>query len=106
MEPTGRLNAVSADGKALNMKLYSLIGSQPSRALKTMLEIANIKHEYVNVMDIGGLGGEEWLKINSPKTAVPMLEINGAKYRESAATLRLLANEITSLQSYYPDDVF
>jgi len=90
MEQTGRVTAISVDGKVLDMKLYSIIGSQPSRALMTMIEIANIKHEYVNVMDLGGLDGEEWLKIN-PKRAVPLLEINGTKFRESAATLRLLA---------------
>jgi len=56
-------------------------------------------------MDLGGLDGEEWLKIN-PKRAVPMMTINGKNYRESSATLRLLAEVIPSLYFLYPDDVF
>jgi len=96
MDPTPRVTAVTRDGMKLDIKLYGLIGSQPARAIKTLLEIGNLKHEYINVMDLGGLDGEEWLKIN-PKRAVPLVVINGKNYRESAATLRLLANEFPCL---------
>ena len=105
MDPTPKVTAITKDGMKLDITLYGLIGSQPARSLKTILEIANVKHTYVNVMDLGGLDGEEWLKIN-PKRAVPMMTINGKNYRESSATLRLLAEVIPSLYFLYPDDVF
>ena len=105
MDPTPKVTAITKDGMKLDITLYGLIGSQPARSLKTILEIANVKHTYVNVMDLGGLDGEEWLKIN-PNRAVPMMTINGKNYRESSATLRLLAEVIPSLYFLYPDDVF
>lgn len=96
--------AVSTDGEALDLKLYYYIGSQPSRALLTLLELSGVFFEAISVnMLKGEHKSAAYLKIN-PNGAVPTLVMNGVVYLESAATLRMLASVLPTLESYYPDD--
>ena len=70
----------------------------------TLLELANVKYEAIDVGKMqGGLKGPEFAQIN-PKGIVPSLFINGVHYEESAACLRMLATILPNVESWYPKD--
>jgi len=102
----GKVDAIDVDGKKLDIKLYYFIGSQPVRALLSVLDLANVKYE-ANVVNM--LAGDhkkpEFLAVN-PAGVLPTLVINGKVYGESAACLRLLASVLPGLASYYPNDIW
>jgi len=102
----GKIDAIDANGKKLDIKLYWFIGSQPVRAMLSILDLANVKYEsnVVNMMT-GEHKKPEFLAVN-PAGVLPTLIINGKRYDESAACLRLLASILPGLESYYPKDVY
>jgi len=81
----GKIDAVDVYGKALDIKLYSFIISQPARALQSALELSNVKYENIVVnMLAGDHKKPEFLAIN-PAGVMPTLVINGKRYGESAS---------------------
>ena len=77
--------------------------SQPSRALKSLLDAGDVPYEN-HVADI--LKGEnrtpEMLALN-PAGSLPFITVDGEPLYESAAILRYLAVKFPSLNQFYPE---
>ena len=77
--------------------------SQPSRALKSLLDAGDVPYEN-HVADI--LKGEnrtpEMLALN-PVGSLPFITVDGEPLYESAAILRYLAVKFPSLNQFYPE---
>ena len=85
--------------------LYFDLGSQPSRALLSLLKAGNIEYEPKKVdMMKGEHKSPEILALN-PVGTLPFLTVDGMPMFESAAILRYLAQAYPSLKQYYPDDL-
>ena len=86
------------------LKLYWFPGSQPARAVKSLLIAGGIEHEEQS-LDIfkGEHKSPEMLAIN-PAGQVPFITLDGKTYNESASILRFLTRKYPSLQKYYPQD--
>ena len=83
--------------------LYWAQISQPSRAIKSLLDAGDVPYES-HVLDI--LKGEnrtpEMLAIN-PVGTLPFITVDGEPLYESAAILRYLAVKFPSLNKFYPE---
>merc|ERR1712127_206391 len=83
--------------------LYHFELSQPSRALKSLLEAGDVPFEShsANILK-GEHKTEEMLKIN-PVGSLPFITVDGEPLYESAAILRYLAVKFPSLNQFYPE---
>ncbi len=78
--------------------------SQPSAAVKTILDISGAKYNthIINLLQ-GQNRSEEYLKVN-PLGVVPSLALNNHTMVESASILRFLADKF-ELNQLYPKDI-
>ena len=74
-----------------DLKLYWTIGSQPSRAIKSLLEAGKVPHEAINVAIFEGEHKSEKILALNPNGTVPFITVGGKSYMESGAILRYLA---------------
>ena len=82
--------------------LYWNMGSQPSRAIRSLLLAGDVEHESVHLdMFAGEHRQEQYLAIN-PKGTLPFITFDGKPMYESAAILRYLARKLDSLNQFYP----
>ena len=87
------------------LKLYWNYGSQPSRAIKSLLVAANIPHEEVSLDFFKGEHkAPEILKLN-PLGTVPFITVGGKAKLESAAILRYIACKYPEANKFYPDNL-
>ena len=103
-------SAKNADGQvdlqSAKIDLYWNMFSQPSRAVKSLLDAGNVKYSDHHLDLFKGEHKQpDILKIN-PAGQVPFVVINGEVCTESAATLRLLASVVKPLNVYYPNNAF
>ena len=88
-----------------DLKLYWTLGSQPARAIKSLLEAGKVPHEAIDVkLFEGEHKSEKILKLN-PSGMIPFIVLNDKSYFESGAILRYLAQKYPSLNAYYPADL-
>ena len=82
--------------------LYWNIGSQPARAVRSLLIAGDIEHEDKHLdLFAGEHRKPEYLAIN-PSGCLPFITVDGKPMYESAAILRYLARKHPSLHSFYP----
>ena len=86
--------------------LYYDLGSQPCRAVLSLLKAGDVDFEerYVNRWK-NEHKTPEILAIN-PVGKIPFITVDDKPMFESAAILRYLAQAIPSLHKYYPNDLF
>lgn len=84
------------------LKLYWDIQSQPSRALKALLDAGDVPHESIHIEIMKGEHKAEAYKTMNPGGSLPFITIDGESLFESAAILRYLAIEYPSLNQFYP----
>ena len=83
------------------LHLYWTLGSQPSRAIKSLLLAGGVEHETHDVdMGKGEHKSPEILALN-PKGAVPFITQDGVAMNESAAILRYLSQKHPQLNQFY-----
>jgi len=88
-----------------DLTLYYSLVSQPSRAVKTLIDIGKVKHKEVHV-DImkGEHKKEEFVAIN-PRSLVPFIVEGDFKLGESNAVLKYLCETNESIpEHYWPKD--
>lgn len=85
--------------------LYWNIGSQPSRAVKTLLDAGKVPHKAETIDIMKGLHkGEEFLKIN-PRGQIPYIKDGDFGLPESNAILKYIANSQSSVpEHWWPKD--
>ena len=84
--------------------LYWNLGSQPSRAIRSILLAGGVEHESVHLdLFAGEHRQEQYLKIN-PGGSLPFITFDGKPMYESAAILRYLARKLPQLHQFYPPD--
>ena len=88
-----------------DLKLYWTLGSQPARAIKSLLEAGNVPHEaiHLNLFEAEHKS-EKILKLN-PSGMIPFIVFNDQPSYESAAILRYLAQKYLSLNQFYPNNL-
>ena len=84
------------------LKLYWDIQSQPSRALKALIDAGDVPHESIHIEIMKGEHKAEAYKTMNPGGSLPFITIDGESLFESAAILRYLAIEYPSLNQFYP----
>ena len=85
------------------IKLIWDVQSQPSRAIKCLLEAGGVKHEAVHIKLFNGEGPEIKAKLN-PGGGIPFILWDGEPVNESASILRFLARACPELNQFYPAD--
>lgn len=108
MEPIidkSKPQAITHDGKKIDIRVFSHIVLQPSRAILTTLELSGVQFEWTELcIRYSDHKSAEFLAVN-PKGSIPTVMIDGKVYVDMAKTIRLLAELLPSLKSYYPDDL-
>ena len=89
----------------MDLKLYWTLGSQPARAIKSLLEAGKVPHEAIDVKLFEGEHKSEKIVKLNPAGMIPFITINDKPVYESAAILRYLAQKFPSLNQYYPADL-
>ena len=104
---TEPIDAVTASGEKLELKMYGHMAQFPSRSIMSMLEVANVKYTFEEVnAGVKGMELKEEQKPLNPSGRIPFLLVNGKPLTESAAILRFLASALPQVNSYYSSDIF
>ena len=84
--------------------LYWNMGSQPARAVRSLLLAGDVEHESVHLDLFAGEHRQEQYLAMNPNGSLPFITFDGKPMYESAAILRYLARKIPSLNQFYPQD--
>ena len=85
----------------MSIALYWNLGSQPSRALKTLLVEGGVAHEDKHLDLLKGENKTPEILALNPAGTVPFITVDGQPMVESSAILRYLAQTQPSLNQFY-----
>ena len=88
-----------------SLELYWDLGSQPSRAIKALLEAGGVEHVTHNINLVKGEHKAPEIIALNPAGQVPFIVMDGQTMVESSSILRYLACKYESLNKFYPDNL-